>query len=103
MSDYPRWKHHRTKTGFLCPSEDFFNSIKDKDEYEDEPFTGPRAVKPAVKQKEQCKECLSLAADNVDLKLEVERLRIALKMAETKAQKPIIPAKKAGRPKKTKV
>jgi len=102
MSEYPRFKYHPTKEPFICPSEAFLESLKDKDEYEDEPFTGPRAVKPPVKQKEQCKDCLVAEFKITDLKLEVERLRIALKMAEAKANtKPVpAPVKKAGRPKK---
>ncbi|MCI4436726.1 MAG: hypothetical protein JHC33_07975 [Ignisphaera sp.] len=85
MSDYPKFQYHPVKGGFICPSQEFLNTLTDASEYEDEPFTGPRAnPKPKPKPVEPCKTCLSLEADNIDLKLEVERLRIALKMAENK-------------------
>ena len=107
MSEYPCFKYHKTKPAFICASEEFFNTLIDKDEYENLPFTGPRAIKPKLPEAEQCKECLMLEADNCDLKLENERLKIAIKMHENKLTeieqklKAIsIPAKTAGRPKK---
>jgi len=94
MKKFPKWLYHPEKDGFICPSEEFLNTLDDANEWEELPFTGDRAV---VKKK-KCHNCTQLKlditnlniekeqleADIVDLKQEVERLRIALKMAESK-------------------
>ena len=97
---YPKFKYHPSKPDFLCPSEAFFLTLEDHDEYEDIPFTGDRKV---TKKSRLCVECISkkiiineleskieeleinnseLQSSSTDLELEVERLRIALKMAQ---------------------
>ena len=42
--DFPRWMHHPGGNSFICPSQEFLDSLVDKDEWETEPFTGPRAI-----------------------------------------------------------
>ena len=93
---YPRMKYHKIKGDFTCPSEEFFNTLSDKDEWEDEPFNGPR--KALLKENKACQECNKLKIDIknleihnneleiliIDYKMEVDRLRIALKMSDSK-------------------
>lgn len=85
---FPCFVYHRTKPAFICPSQEFLNSLTDAKEYEFEPFTGPRKPEEA---KKLCKECLKhklrisdLEIEAEELRSESERLRIALKMAENK-------------------
>jgi hypothetical protein len=85
---FPCFVYHPTKPAFICPSQDFLDTLVDGNEYEFEPFTGPR--KP-VKEAKKCATCLDLKLkvneyelQNEELKLEVDRLRAALKITEGK-------------------
>jgi hypothetical protein len=82
--EYPIWLYHPTKAAFICPSQEFLDSLPDAKEYEKEPFTGERAI---TAKKKECPNCKKLGLEVVDLKLEVERLRAALEIATPKADK----------------
>ena len=83
-SEFPIWLYHPVKGGFICPSQEFWNSLPDAKDYEREPFTGERVV---VAKKKECLKCSKLGLEVVGLKLEVERLRVALEMASPKVDK----------------
>jgi hypothetical protein len=79
--DFPRWMYHPDGRTFICPSQEFMDTFKDKHEWEDAPFTGPRKVIPP-----KCPGCVALMkelakakADLVDLtKAQLELVNQAL-------------------------
>ena len=85
--DFPRWFYHPKGLAFICPSEEFLNSLKDKDEWEDAPFTGPRAI---VKHK--CEACFKAAQEIVKLKLALIEKGLLIESLQEK--------RKPGRPRK---
>ena len=92
MSKYPCFLYHPTKPAFICPSEEFLLSLSDHEEYEYEPFTGPRTI---TKTSKPCGECLKLKIkitkleeEKENLKSEVDRLRIAVKMGQKNTSTP---------------
>jgi len=94
VSKYPCFLYHPIKPAFICPSEEFLLSLKDHDEYEFEPFTGPRAIKDKKYEPKACSECLKLKLknnqleqDKEELKSEIDRLRIAIKMNQKDIKK----------------
>lgn len=99
MRTFPCWVYHRTKPEFICPSQEFLDTLKDAKEYEFEPFTGPRKyIKP------DCLKCEALKAERTELKKQVEklsdtimeqkmelnRLKIALEMKKNERNRKVI-------------
>lgn len=77
--DFPRWMHHPGGNSFICPSQEFLDSLVDKDEWETEPFTGPRAI-----VKEKCASCWKLRQEIVALKLQVVEKDILIEQLQAK-------------------
>ena len=71
---YPKWKYHKIKGSFYCPSEEFFNSLEDNDEYEDLPFTGPRAESKET----YCASCKKNKLEVLTAKYKVNAIEILL-------------------------
>jgi hypothetical protein len=80
MSEYPKFKYHPDGREFICPTQEFFVSLKDHDEFEDEPFTGDRKI--SSKKAIPCQQCLKLKAEIVELKLKLEA-KVGMKKAKT--------------------
>lgn len=71
---FPKRLYHPTKPDFLCPSQEFLDSLDDGSEYEVIPFTGPRALSNAKKQA-PCVACAQYKLQIVELELELEQAK----------------------------
>ena len=83
---FPCHVYHPTdpNKSFLCPSQDFLDTIPFKDELEFHPFTGPRAASEKEKVCEKCsaqrrvfdKKLAEYKAMITEQKMEINRLKI---------------------------
>ena len=82
MSNYPRFLYHRTKPAFICPSEEFKNSLDDGDEYSFVQFEKEVEETTCKHCKVHKKSIEILEAKLADSEMEVKRVRAALDIAK---------------------
>ena len=73
--DFPRFLYRSNGENFLCPSQEFLDSMAEKDEWVPEPFTGPRTALLDQNRK-GCRSCEALRKEITALKVQIIDLKL---------------------------
>jgi hypothetical protein len=71
---FPCFLHRSDGESFLCPNQEFLDSLRDKERWTTEPYTGPRAVLLDQNRAKECKKCALLKEEIIKLKLRINEL-----------------------------
>ena len=73
--DFPKRLYHPDGHSFVCPDQEFLDTLDNGKDFEELPFTGPRVPDKSPKTG-PCKACTAYKLQIVELELELEGLRV---------------------------
>lgn len=73
--DFPRFLYRSNGESFICPSQEFWDSMTEKDEWGTEPYTGERTALLDQNRK-GCRKCEALRKEITLLKLRINELEM---------------------------
>jgi len=73
--DFPHYLYRSSGDNFLCPSQEFLDSLKDRAEWHEEPFNGDRTALLDVNRK-GCRKCEAYREEITLLRLKINELQL---------------------------